>query len=167
MCSEQPVDGAAHQTVAEIVERTLVLLEVRGGEAVANHHVIAFEHFLNHCRCCVCRVGVVAVGHYVYVGVNVFKHGSHYVALALTRFLAHNSAFGRGDFCGAICGVVVVHVNSGIRQRRLKITYHFADSSFLVVAGEEHGNGGIIICFRHIFDYNGCTGLRLVVYLEV
>ena len=28
--AEQPVDGAAHQTVAEIVERALVLLEIRG-----------------------------------------------------------------------------------------------------------------------------------------
>lgn len=28
--AEQPVDGAAHQTVAEIVERALALLEISG-----------------------------------------------------------------------------------------------------------------------------------------
>ena len=35
MRTEQVVDGAAHETVAEIVERALILLEVCGGEAVA------------------------------------------------------------------------------------------------------------------------------------
>ena len=34
--AEQVVDGAAHETVAEIVERALILLEVCGGEAVAD-----------------------------------------------------------------------------------------------------------------------------------
>lgn len=78
----------------------------------------------------------------------------------MTRFLAHNSAFGRGDFCGAICGVVVVHVDGRIRQGVLEVAHHLADGDLLVVAGEEYGNGGIIICFRHIYNYNGSTGLR-------
>ena len=46
--AEQVVDGAAHETVAEIVERALILLEVCGGEAVADHHVVAFEHLGDH-----------------------------------------------------------------------------------------------------------------------
>ena len=160
MCSEQPVDGAAHQTVAEIVERALVLLEVCGGEAVADHHVVAFEHLGHHGGRGVGRVGIVAVGHHVHVGIDVLEHGANYVALALARLPADDRAFGLGDLGGAVRGVVVVHVDGRIRQGVLEVAHHLADGDLLVVAGEEYGNGGIIICFRHIYNYNGSTGLR-------
>lgn len=158
--AEQPVDGAAHQTVAEIVERPLVLLEVGGGEAVSNHHVVAFEHLGHHGGRGVGRVGVVAVGHHVHVRVDVLEHGADDVALALARLPADDRAFGLGDLGGAVRGVVVVHVDGRIRQGVLEVAHHLADGDLLVVAGEEYGNGGIIICFRHIYNYNGSTGLR-------
>lgn len=41
---EQAVDGTADQPVAEVVEGPLVLLEVGGGEPVADDHVVAVEH---------------------------------------------------------------------------------------------------------------------------
>lgn len=157
---EQAVDGTADQPVAEIVERTLVLLEVRGGEAVANHHVVAFEHLGHHGWSGIGRVGVVAVGHDVHVRVDVLEHGADHVALALARLPADDRAFGLGDLGGAVRGVVVVHVDGRIRQGVLEVAHHLADGDLLVVAGEEYGNGGIIICFRHIYNYNGSTGLR-------
>ena len=81
--TEQVVDGAAHKSVAEVVERALVLLEVCGGEAVANDHVVAFEHLGHHGGRGVGRVGVVAVGHHVHVRVDVLEHGADDVALAV------------------------------------------------------------------------------------
>ena len=45
---EQAVDGTADQPVAEVVEGPLVLLEVGGGEPVADDHVVAVEHLGHH-----------------------------------------------------------------------------------------------------------------------
>ena len=157
---EQAVDGTADQPVAEVVEGPLVLLEVGGGEPVADDHVVAVEHLGHHGGCRVGRVGVVAVGHDVHVRVDVLEHGPDHVALALAGLAANDGALGCGDLGGAVRGVVVVHVDGRIRQGVLEVAHHLADGDLLVVAGEEYGNGGIIICFRHIYNYNGSTGLR-------
>ena len=157
---EQAVDGTADQPVAEVVEGPLVLLEVGGGEPVADDHVVAVEHLGHHGGCRVGRVGVVAVGHDVHVRVDVLEHGPDHVALALAGLAANDGALGCGDLGGAVGGVVVVHVDGRIRQGVLEVAHHLADGDLLVVAGEEYGNGGIIICFRHIYNYNGSTGLR-------
>ena len=120
------------------MERTLVLLKIGGAQAVSDHHVVAFEDFVHHSGCRVCGVGVVAVGHDVHVGVDVFEHGADHVALALARFLADNCAFGSGDFRRAIGGVVVVYVDVGVRQRGFEVAHHLADGDFLVITGEKH-----------------------------
>ena len=90
---EQAIDGITHETVAEVVERTLVLLEVRGAQAITDHHVVAFKKLVDHSRCCVSRVRIVAVRHDVHVSIDIFEHGSNDIALALTWFLTHDSAF--------------------------------------------------------------------------
>ena len=87
------------------MERALVLLEIGGGEAVADHHVIAFEHLGHHGGCRVGRVGVVAVGHDVHVRVDVLEHGPDHVALALAGLAAHDGALGCGDLGGAVGGL--------------------------------------------------------------
>ena len=138
---EQAVDRTAHQTVTEVVERALVLLEVGGTQAVADYHVVAFEHFVHHGGRRVCRVGVVAIRHDVYVGINVFKHGADHVALALAWFLADDCALAGRDFRRAVGGVVVIHVNVGIRQCCFEIAYHLADGDFLVVTGKKYRDG--------------------------
>ena len=160
--AEQPVDGAAHQTVAEIVERALVLLEVCGGEAVADDHIIAFEHFGDHGGRGVGRVGVVAICHDVYVRVDVLEHGADDVALALARLPADDRAFGLGDLGGAVRGVVVVHVDGRIRQGSLEVTNNLADGDLLVVTGKKHGNGKILILklVRHEYNSSFWAGLQ-------
>ena len=89
---EQAIDGTTYQTVTEVVEGSLVFLEVRGAQSVADHHIVAFEHLIHHGRCRVCRIGVIAICHDVHVGVDVFEHGANHVALALARFLADDCA---------------------------------------------------------------------------
>ena len=138
---EQAVDRTAHQTVTEVVERALVLLEVGGDQAGADYHVVAFEHLIHHGRCRVCRIGVIAIRHDVHVGVDVFEHGANHVAFALARFLADDGPFRRRDLGGAVGGVVVIHVNVGIRQCCFEIAYHFADGDFLVVTRKKYRDG--------------------------
>ena len=90
---EQAIDGTTYQTVTEVVEWPFVLLEVGGAQAIANHHIVAFEDFAHHGRRGVGGVRIVAVGHDVHIGIDVLEHGADYVALALARFLTHDSAF--------------------------------------------------------------------------
>ena len=131
---EQAIDGATHEAIAKVVERALVLLEVRGAQAIADHHVVAIEDLIHHGGCGVGWVGVIAVGHDVHVGIDVFEHGANHVALALPGLLADECALGCRYFGGAVGGVVVVYVDVGVRQRGFEVTHHLADGDFLVIA---------------------------------
>ncbi len=113
---EQAIDGTTDETVAEVMERALVLLEVRGAQAVADHHVVPFKDFVHHGGCGIGGVGVISVGHDVHVGIDVFEHGADHIALALPRFLADDRALAGCDFRSVVGGVVVIHVNIGVRQ---------------------------------------------------
>ena len=155
---EQAVDGSAYQTVAEVVERALVLLEVGGAQAVADYHVVAFENLIHHGGGCVRGIGVVTIRHDVHVGVDVFEHGANHVAFALARFLADDCALAGRDFRRAVGGVVVIHVNVGARQCCLEITHYLADGDFLVIARQQYGNGGACILLEHVEHYSLCCG---------
>ena len=155
---EQAVDGTADQPVAEIVERTLVLLEVGGAQSIADHHVVAFENLIHHGGGCVRGIGVVTIRHDVHVGVDVFEHGANHVAFALARFLADDCALAGRDFRRAVGGVVVIHVNVGARQCCLEITHYLADGDFLVIARQQYGNGGACILLEHVEHYSLCCG---------
>lgn len=150
---EQAVDRTAHQTVTEVVERALVLLEVGGAQAVADYHVVAFGDLLDHGGCRVGWVGVVAIRHDVHVGVDVFEHGANHVAFALARFLADDCALGCRYFGGAVGGVVVVYVDVGVRQRGFEVAYHLADGDFFVIAGKKHCDGWFFVLFGHANHY--------------
>lgn len=138
---EQAVDGTAYQAVAKVVEWSLVLLEICGAQAVTDYHVIAFKHFINHGWRRISRVSIIAVCHDIYVGVNVFEHGANHVALALSRLLADDCSLAGRDFRRAVGGVVVIHVNVGIRQCCFEIAYHLADGDFFVVTGKKYRDG--------------------------
>ena len=96
------------------MERPFVFLEVRGAEAVPDHHVIAFEDLLDHGGSGIGWVGIIAVGHDIDIGIDVFGHGADDIALTLAGLLTDDCPLSCGDFCGVICGVVVVDVDSGI-----------------------------------------------------
>lgn len=155
---EQAVDGTANQTVAEVVEGPLVLLEVRGTQSVADHHIVAFEDLVHHGRRGVGGVRIITVGHDVHVGIDVLEHGADYVALALARLLTDDRAFARRYLGGAVGGVVVVYVHVGIGQRRFEVAHHLADGDFLVIARQQYGNGGACILLEHVEHYSLCCG---------
>lgn len=114
---EQAVDGSANQAVVEVVERALVLLKVRGAQAVADYHVIAFENLIYHGWGRIGWVGVIAIGHDVHVGVDVLEHSSNRVAFALPWLLADDCVRIGCDLSRAVGGVVVIHVDIGVWQR--------------------------------------------------
>lgn len=153
---EQAVDGTANQTVAEVVEGPLVLLEVRGAQSVADHHVVAFEDFVHHGRRGVGGIRIITVGHDIHVSIDVFEHGANHVALALARLLADDRAFARRYLGGAVGGVVVVYVHVGIGQRRFEVAHHLADGDFLVIARKKHRNGNVRI-LKHTSYYSFCA----------
>lgn len=140
------------------MEWSFVLLEVGGAQAVADYHVVAFEHLIHHGRRRICQIGVIAIRHDVHVGVDVFEHGANHVAFALARFLADDGAFAGGDFRRVVGGVVVVHVDVGARQCCLEITHYLADGDFLVIARQQYGNGGACILLEHVEHYSLCCG---------
>ena len=156
--SEQSIDGSTYEPIAEVVEWPLVLLEVRGAQTITNHHVVALENLVDHSRCCIGRVRIVAVRHDVHVSIDIFEHGSNDIALALTRFLTYDSALAGRDFRRAVGGVVVIHVNVGARQCCLEITHYLADGDFLVIARQQYGNGGACILLEHVEHYSLCCG---------
>lgn len=147
--AKQSIDGIAYQTIAEVMEWPLVLLEVGGAQTVANHHVVPLEHLIYQGRCRVGRVSVVAVRHDIYVGVDVFEHGSNHIAFTLARLFSNDCSLGRGDFGGAIGGIVVIDVNISVGQRAFKIAYYLADSDFFVVTRQEYGDGSGSMRFLH------------------
>lgn len=69
-----------------------------------------------------------------------------------------NRSLGCRDFGGAVGGVVVIHVDIGIRQCCFEIAYHLADGDFLVVARQEHCDGRVQI-LGHVIYYIFCIGL--------
>ena len=158
MRAEQSIDGSAHEPIAEVVEWAFVFLEVRGAQTISNHHVVAFKNLVDHSRCCVSRVRIVAVRHDVHVSIDIFEHGSNDMALALTWFPTYDSTFCGSDLCSTISGIIVVNVNVCLWQRRFEIANNLADGHFLVIARKQHGNGGACILLEHVEHYSLCCG---------
>ena len=78
----------------------------------AHHHVRALGlQDVDQLRRILGRIGAVAVGHDIDVGVDVGEHAAHDIALALAR-LAHDSrAGGAGLERGQVLGIVVVDID--------------------------------------------------------
>ena len=141
---EKAVDEPAHQAVARAVQGALVLGEVGGGEAVANHHVAGLrrQHLGAERGGVAGRVGVVAVDEQVAVGFHIAHHAAHHVALALARLSAYGGAGGAGHGGGGIGGAVVVDVDGGLGQGLTEVGHHLGYGSLFVVAGYENGDAG-------------------------
>lgn len=72
-----------------------------------------------------------------------------------------NRSLGCRDFGGAVGGVVVIHVDIGIRQCCFEIAYHLADGDFLVVTRKKHSDGNVRI-IRRVIHYIFCIGFSLI-----
>ena len=119
---KQDIDGFADHCIAQIVEGTLVLGKIGGGQTVSDHHVsAACEHFVHQLRRTIGGIGIVTVGHDVALSVDLTEHPADHVAFSLLVFIADNSAC---LFCNggrAVSGIVVIDVDHCFRQGAPKI----------------------------------------------
>ena len=125
------------------MEGAIVLFAVGAvGQAVAHGHIGLVVHERGkQCGGGFCRVRVVAVHHEVVVRIDVAHHLAHDVSLALSALGAHDGSVLARDGGRVVGGIVVVHVNVGIRQDALEVVDHLSDGHGFVVAGNEHGYG--------------------------
>ena len=120
------------------MEGTLVLSEIGGGEPVSHYHVdVALKNGLNKLPCVVGRVCVVAVYHEVALSVDLTEHSSDNVALALLILVADDSSGLCSDLCCAVGGVVIVNVDSCLRELSAEISYYLFDSFRLIIARDK------------------------------
>ena len=110
--------------------------------AGADDHVeLLVDQHVDHLRRSGGIVGQVAVGHQVDVGVDVREHAPDDIALALLPLRPDDRAGLGGDFAGPVGAVVIVDVNRRIGQRRTESGDGRRDRGFLIVAGQDHGDG--------------------------
>ena len=139
----QSIDQTAYQTVAEVVERSFVFLEIGGGKSVADDHVHAFLDYGAHEHWGVGGViGAIAVHHQVAVGLYLAEHPPDDIPLPLRGLLADDGTrlFGQGR--RPVCGIVVIHEDGRLGQRGPEVAHHAGNGMFLVVARDKYGNGG-------------------------
>ncbi len=106
-----------------------------------HHHVgVARQYGSKQVAHPIGRIGVVAVGHDVEVGINLLEHCRDHVALALFLFAYHDRPGLPGDLAGSISAVVVKDIDGGFGDFSLKITDDFIDRGCLVVAGHQDGD---------------------------
>ena len=141
MTAEKAVDQLSHKDVPTVVERALVLREIRGGKAVTDHHVVAVAQYaIRHGTGVLRRVSVVSVDHQIALRIDLAEHRPDHVALALSPLVAHDGAGGAGDLVRSVGGVVVVNIDRGFRQRRAVVLYHLGDGGTFVVARYQNGD---------------------------
>ena len=141
LAAEQVVGAEPHQIVAEIVEGPLVLGVVGGGKPVPHHHIgLMLGDKAHHLRRGLGGVGVVPVHQNIRLGVDFPEHPPHDAALALLVFPAHHRARLLGQRAGAVGGVVVVHIDGGLRQHAAEIRHHLLHRFCLVVTGDQNSD---------------------------
>jgi hypothetical protein len=83
-------------------------------------------------------VGRIAIDQHVDVGLDVVEHPPDHVAFPLIGLAANHGAGPERGFDGAVGGIVVVHIDCGVRQRRPKIGDNLGDGALLIVARHQH-----------------------------
>ena len=136
---EKVVDRASDQRISCIVERPLVLGEIRRGKSVADDHIrIVIKHKVCHLPRRFHRVGVVSVDENVALGIDLAEHAAEHIALALLILVPHNGAGLRGDFACSVGGVVVIDIHDRLRKRRMCILHDLAHRECLIVTGNQN-----------------------------
>ena len=81
----------------------------------------------------------------VFVGLDVGKHASHDVSLALQGYMAHHGAQTARDGHGVVTRIVVEHVDRRLRQNPLEITHDRPNRHFFVEAGYQYRKTQFVI----------------------
>ena len=136
---KQPVDAAAYDGITKIMERTLILREIRGGKPVPHHHIrIAVKYFIDHLACIFHRISVIAVYHNITLRLNLPEHAPDHITLALHIFMAYYGSRLSGQFYRTVTGIIIIYIHHRLRQRCLCIPHHLGDRLFLVIARDQY-----------------------------
>ena len=107
----------------------------------ANHHVEMFRHQrLDHFRGACGIIGGIAIDQHVNVGIDIGKHATDHMALALAALAAYRGAGFPRHFSGPIRRVVVIDKNFSRRQHFTKIGNHIGNRGFLIEARHQNCN---------------------------
>src|SRR3546814_11327055 len=74
------------------------------------------------------------------VGVHIGEHAADDIALALHTFRADDRTSRLGDFARPVTGIIVVHIDVGVRQGFPEAADRLRDRRFLIIAGQDHGD---------------------------
>ena len=140
--TENEAHHAGQHQVAEAVAVAVGRLDVGDPHAV-DHVELVVDQEADHLGRGAGLIGIVAIGKDVEVGLHVGEHAPHHMALALLRFGAHDGAGRARRRHGPIGRVVVVDVDRRPRQRGPEVGDHLGDRDFLVIAGEQDGDGQV------------------------
>ena len=101
--AEQQLNTAPDQTVAQVVKGSGILREVGRGQPVADYHIrLPIQDPVCHIPGVLGRIGVIAIGHDVALGINFPEHPADHVALALHIFVADHCPSLGGQLRGAV-----------------------------------------------------------------
>ena len=141
IAAEQLINAAAYDTVAEIMERTLVLGKISRTQSVTNHHIgVVIEHLVHHLAGKLHRIGIIAVHHNVALGVNLPEHSPDNITLALHIFMLD---YGAGFFSylhGSVGRIVIIYIYRRLRQCCFSVPNNLTDSFLLVVTRYQYSD---------------------------
>ena len=131
---EQPVDAAAHDGVAEVVEGPLILRKICGRQPVTHYHVrIAVKHLVHHPGRVLHRIGIIPVHHDIALRLDLAEHAPDHIALALHVLMPDHCPFCLGQLHGAVAGIVIIHIDHRLRQSRFRVPHHLGDRLLFVI----------------------------------
>ena len=107
-----------------------------------DHVELLGQEHVDHLRCCRRVVGKVAVGHQIYVCIDVGEHAPNDMALALLLLGADDGTGFTCDFASAVAAIVVIDVDGRAGQRGAESGHGRSDRRFLIVARQKHCNSG-------------------------
>ena len=138
---KQAVDPRPHQTVAEIVERALVLRKISRGKPVSHHHIrLVLQYPVYHLLCAIQRICVISVDHQVTFRIDLTEHPAYYISLSLCIFIAYDCSCLRSQLHSAVGGIVIIYIGHCLGQELFHIRHHLGDGLFLVIAGNQYRN---------------------------
>ena len=123
------------------MEGPFVLREIGRGQTIANHHIgILIQDKIHHFRSILHGIGVISVHHDIALRIDFTEHPPDDISLALHVLISHNRSGGFCKLCRPVRGIVVVHVNHGLRQNPLRVCHHLGNGFFFVVARNQNRN---------------------------
>ncbi len=136
---EKPVDAAAHDGVAKIVERSFILRKISGGKPVSHHHVRAVEkHLIHHFPRILHGIGIVSVHHDIALRLYLAEHSAHHISFSLHMLIAdHRTGIPR-KFYRSIAGIIIVDIDHCLRQCLSGIPNYLRNSLFLIITGNQY-----------------------------